>query len=154
MDPGMECEFQINTRSPPPLLFFRRGPQKLSSGSHKDGWGSAACSTFFTGDRWWGFLWQVSVPLQARRSGNGRIAPCRRVCSKVMIVTPPPPSSCACSQAPSDTSAIRVDCIKKDHFKETRCAPVSLRNETPSTSSLCGCLQLPDLEMKPRRGLL
>ncbi|KAI4810152.1 hypothetical protein KUCAC02_018998, partial [Chaenocephalus aceratus] len=45
----------------------------------------------------------------------------------------PPPSSCACSQAPSDTSAIRVDCIKKDHFKETRCAPVSLRNETPIT---------------------
>ncbi|KAK1879252.1 30S ribosomal protein S2, partial [Dissostichus eleginoides] len=84
-----------------------RGPQKLSSGSHKDGWGSAACSTFFTGDRWWGFLGQVSVPLQARRSGTGRIAPCRRVCSKVMIVTSPPPSSCACSQAPSDTSAIR-----------------------------------------------
>lgn len=92
MDPGVVCEFQINTRSPPPLhsFFFRRGPQKLSGGSHKDGWGSAACSTFLTVGRRWGFHWQVSAPLQANTSGTGRIAPWRRVCSKVLIVTLPP----------------------------------------------------------------
>lgn len=107
MDPGVECEFRINTRSPPPLLIFRRGPQKLSSGSHKDGWGSAACSTFLTVDWWRGFLWQVSVLLQASTSGTGRIAPWREVCSKVMIVTSSLSLSlsCACTRAPSDGSA-------------------------------------------------
>lgn len=65
--------FRSTPGAPPPLLsFFRtRGPQKLSGGSHKDGWGSAACSTFFTADRWW----QVSAPLQASTSETGRVAP-------------------------------------------------------------------------------
>lgn len=112
MDPGMECEFQINTRSTPPLPFFRRGPQKLSSGSHKDGWGSAACYTFFTVGRRRGFLWQVSAPLQAKTSGTGRIAPWRGVCSKVMIVTSP---LLPLVRAPRllPTGALRIDCIKR-----------------------------------------
>ncbi len=117
MDPGMECEFQINTRSPPSPLrsffffFFKRGPQKLSGGSHKDGWGSAACSTFLTADRWWAFLWQVSV--QADTSGAGRIAPWRGVCSKVMIVTSPPSLLLSVHSGSFRRGALRLDCIQK-----------------------------------------
>lgn len=96
MDPGMECEFSDQHQEPPssPFFFSVKGPQKLSSGSHKDGWGSACMLHFpLTVDGRWALLWQVSVPLQAKTSGTGRIAPWRGVCSKVIIVTSPPSSS-------------------------------------------------------------
>ena len=154
MDPGMECEFQMNTRSPPssPLFsfsspFFRRGPQKLSSGSHKDGWCSAACSTFFfffffffTADtRRWCFQWQVSV--QADTSGTGRIAPWRvRWVGKggwgadsvlfksndrylpPLLPPPPPPPLPLLVRAPwlLPTGALRFDCIKKKKKKKKK----------------------------------
>lgn len=65
--------------------------------------------------------------------------------------------SCACTRAPSDGSATDRLHKKKDHFKETRCAPVLVQNETPSTSptmsSLCGSLQRPGSQIQPEEGL-
>lgn len=48
----------------------------------------------------------------------------------------PPPSSLLCAPGLLPRGAPRPDCIKKrDHFKETRCARVSLPALTPITSS-------------------
>lgn len=38
------------------------------------------------------------------------------------------------------TGTQRLDCIKRDHFKETRCARAPLRNQTPITSSTLSSL--------------
>lgn len=154
MDPGVECEFQINTRSPlRSSPFFRRGPQKLHNGSRKDGWSSAACSTFFTEDKWWVFLWQVSVLLQAKTSETGRTAPWRRALFRSNDRQPL--SFRACATAPSEASATDRLHKKRDHFKETRCAPVSAQNETPSTSprmsSLSESPQRCGAEMQPKQ---
>lgn len=133
MDPSVQREFQINTRSPPPLIFFfRRGPRKLSGGSRNHGWGSAACSTFFTVLRRRGSLWQVSAFLQTQTSETGRISPWRGSVQKWGSWAPSPLVR-ALRLLP--TGALRRVCTKKrDHFKETRCTPVSAQNETPSPS--------------------
>lgn len=156
----MECEFQINTRSPPssPLLFFfRRGPQKLSGGSHKDGWGSAACSTFLTVDRWWwAFLWQVSV--QANTSGTGRIAPLRGVCSKVTIATSPPSLLLSVHSGSFRRGALRFTLhTKKRITSRRRDAPQSrykmkLRARLPHCQVVAGSLQRPGSQIQPGEG--
>lgn len=133
MDPGTECEFQIDTRSP--LLsspFFRRGPPKLSSESHKDSWGSAACVLHFL--LHWG---QMGSPVEADCSSRYARDRTNSSISRGMFKSngryfPPPLSVRAHRLLP--TGAPRLDCIKKDRFKETRCAQVLLQNVTPSTS--------------------
>ena len=124
-----------------PSPFFRRGPQKLSGGSHKDGGCSAACSTFFffTADtRRWCFHWQVSV--QADTARTGRIAPWRvgwvgggggngSVLFKSndrylppLLPPPPPPPRPPLVRAPwlLPTGALRLEWIKKKKKKKKR----------------------------------
>lgn len=104
--PARSVNFSLTPGAPffsSPL--FRRGPQKLSGGSHKDGWASAACSTFFTVDRRWSFPWQVSILLQARDRTNSSMAKGLFKSNDRYSPASSSFSSCACTQAPSDGSA-------------------------------------------------
>lgn len=121
MDPGMECEFEINTRSPPPLLslFQKRPPetkQRVAQRRLRLG-----CMLHFLphSGQMEGFpVAGICSSQHVRDRTNSSMA--RGLFKSKDRYFPPFPPPLVRAPRLLPTGALRLDCIKKDHFKEMR----------------------------------
>lgn len=122
----MGCEFQINTRSPPPpplqiSFFSQEAPKNYEQRVSQRRLGLGCVLHFPHSGQTAGFPVAGICSSASQNVRDRTNSSMTRALFKSNDRYPLPPLVRAPWLLP--TGALRRDCIKKDHFKETRCAP-------------------------------